>query len=80
VRRSMVKVSGKLWLSAGAWLVLLGVLIIGLRWSGVSSVLVGGALGAFCGATLVVVYGAWERAATPDRKPSSVVEERYGHR
>jgi hypothetical protein len=69
-----------MWLSAGVWVVLLAVLILGLQWAGVSSVLVGGALGAFCGATLVVVYGAWERAANPDRQPSSLVEERYGHR
>ncbi len=60
-RWSVVKMSRNVWLSIGVWLVLLGVLIAVLQLLGVSSVVVGGALGAFCGATLVVVFSAYER-------------------
>jgi hypothetical protein len=62
-----VKVSRNVWLSIVVWLTLLGILIVGLQLLGVSSVVVGGSLGAFCGATLVVVFSVHERAAAKRR-------------
>jgi hypothetical protein len=65
---------GRLWLPILVWVVLLVVLVIGLRVAQVSSVLQGGVLGAFCGATLVVIFSVRERAAAGRRAP---VHQRY---
>jgi hypothetical protein len=68
-----VKLSN-VWLPIVVWVVLLVALVIGMRVLNVSSVIQGGALGAYCGATLVVVYAKRERAAAAGRPP---VHPRY---
>jgi hypothetical protein len=76
----VVKLSRNVWFSILVWLLLLGILIVGLQLTGLSSVVVGGALGAFCGATLVVVFSLRERAAAKRRGSSGPIEGRYGRR
>jgi membrane associated rhomboid family serine protease len=62
------------------WAVLLVVLIIGLLGFDTGSTVFGGALGAFCGATVVVIFTVRERAAQRRRAPAGSVAARYGRR
>jgi hypothetical protein len=64
-----------LWFLILIWVVLLVVVVAGLQLLKVSSVIQGGALGAFCGATLVVIFSRRERAAAAKRR--AAVHERY---
>ena len=60
------------------WVVLLAVLSCAMLALDIGSTVFGGALGAFCGATLVVVFTVRERAAQRRRAPAGSVEARYG--
>jgi hypothetical protein len=63
-----VKLSN-LWLPIAVWVGLLVVLVVGLRLLEVNSTVQGGALGAYCGATIVVVLTVRERAANKAKNP-----------
>jgi len=73
LKRTGLKRTG-LWLPILIWVALLAVVIGVLHLLTVGSTMQGGILGAFCGATIVVVLAVRERAAARDRPP---VHERY---
>ena len=56
------------------WVGLLVVLVVGLRLLQVNPTIQGGAFGAYCGATIVVVLAVRERAAA---KPKNPMPSRY---
>ena len=77
----VVKVSRNIWLAALVWVVLLAVLVGVMLLTGLSSVVDGGVLGAYCGATIVVIYSALGRAAAKKKQsPSAMLQQRYGRR
>ena len=63
-----------LWRPVAIWTGLLVVLLVALQVLHGGSTVQGGALGAFCGATIVVVLAARERAAVKRKNP---LPERY---
>jgi drug/metabolite transporter (DMT)-like permease len=79
-----LKLSRNIWIAIAVWVLLLGVLIVALPRLGLSSTVVGGALGAYCGAALAVGFTLRERAAVKARQRSGSdsgpdsVRRRYG--
>ncbi len=69
----MTKLSS-LWLPITVWAVALVVLAVVLRLTNVNSTVQGGILGAYCGATIVVLMARRERAAARAKTP---VHPRY---
>lgn len=75
-----MKVSRNQRIAVLVWATALAALAVGLPLTGASGVLIGGALGAFCGATIAVLMVARERKAAKNKPGSSVAQARYGRR